>query len=127
MFDLTDIFPKKTRNRNHQAVSRLKWNILLERRWWQLVANPVVVIEGEEEDDNFQNDEEAATEDTEPLSLTCCTREALLHPAETADSGGVKCTIEGEDTPKVEPNAFNEEKEEEFGSFEDFKMMEVAG
>jgi len=49
-----------------------------------------------------------------------------LHPAETADSGGVECTIEGEDTPKVEPNAVNEEKEEEFGSFEDLQMMEVA-
>jgi len=124
MFDLTKIFPKKTRNRNHWAVFRLKWNILLERRWWQLVAKPVVVIEREEEDDNFQNDEEAAAEDTEPLSFTFCTREALLHPAETADSGGVEC--KGEDTPKVEPNAVNEEKEEEFSSFEDLQMIEVA-
>jgi len=83
-------------------------------------------MEGEEEDDNFQNDVEAATEDTEPLSLTCCTCEALLYPAETADSGGVECNIQGEDTPKVEPNAVNEEKEKEFGSFEDLQMMEVA-
>ena len=56
---------------------------------------PVVLVEGGKEDDNFQNNEEAATEDTEPSSLTFCTREALVHPAETVHDGGVNSTIEG--------------------------------
>ena len=59
-------------------------------------------------------------------SLTCCTREALLHPAESANDGGVDTTIEGEGTPKVEPNAVGEMVGEEFSSFDNLQMVEVV-